>query len=255
MAGQFMTLQEILEQAYYRADLEGLFDRHPTTNVIREVNHSWRHLRVKLANNDCAHILSPTTITTLPVVEAVSGGGYAEIDWPTNFVSVHGLDVKVGGYWCTVPQGNFTQRRLGPLDVDRGDYRYADDGLATWIVRTLPTTSGATTAAGKIMLFPVPSGGSYVLWGLTEWIDITVSTDVFPGQESWINWAIWDTACKMLIRDIGPQVSAQLQKCEEARERVWLDIKTNTQRLANDGPIEPMSRYSRFGGRGPRLLT
>lgn len=249
-----MSLGEVVSAAIYRGDLEGITDRHPTLNMNQEANLSYRDLRVKLANNDVMTVLSPTAILTLPQVEAVAGGGYAEIDWPTNAVSIHGLDVKVGGYWNTVPQGTFTQRRLGPVVNDRGDYSYADEGLCLWVQRSLPTTSASAQVAGKIMLFPVPSGGSYVLWFLPEWVDIVLSTDLFPGQESWLQWVVWDLTCKALIRDIGPNTTAQLQECEAARERSWIGIKTNTQRLANDGPIQPQSRYGSFRGRGARLI-
>lgn len=254
MAGQFISLGEVRNAAVYRADLEGISDRHPTVSLNTEANLSYRELRVKLANADVQTVLTPTAILALPVVEAVAGGGYAEIDWPTAAVSVHGLDVKVGGYWNTVPQGTFQQRRLGPVSNDRGDYTYAEEGLAVWIQRSLPTVSGSATTAGKIMLFPVPSGGSYVLWHLPEWIDITVDSDLFPGQESWLQWVIWDVACKCLIRDTGPQTSAQLQHCMAERERCWADIRTNSQRLAQDQPIQPMSRYGSGRGRGARMI-
>lgn len=255
MPGQYQTLGEVKAAATYRADLEGLFDRHPTISLNAEANLSYRQLRQKLANADCPTVLSPTAILSLPTAEAVAGGGYAEIDWPTNAVSVHGVDVKVASYWCNLPQGAFTQRRLGPVQSDRGDYSYADEGLAMWIVRSLPTTAGAVTTAGKIMLFPVPSGGQYVLWFLPEWIDIVLDTDLFPGQEGWIEWLICDVACKALVRDIGPQTSAQLEKLEAARERAWNAIKGSARTLAGDGPIVPTSRYGgQRGMGGPRMV-
>jgi hypothetical protein len=234
---------EVINAAIYRADLEGVSDRHTTLDLTREANLSYRDLRVKLANSDMQTVLQPTAILSLPVIEAVTGGGYAEIDWPTNAVSVHGLDVKVGGYWSNVQQGTFAQRRLGPLGNDRGDYGFSDEGLTMWVQRSLPTTSGSTQVAGKIMLFPVPTGGQYVLWFLPEWVDILNGTDLFPGQESWLQWVIWDLACKALIRDVGPQGSKQLDECVAARERSWIAIKANTTRLAQDGPIQVSSRY------------
>lgn len=243
-----MSLGEVIETATYRADLEGITDRHPLVDLAQEANLSYRDLRVKLANADVQTVLTPTAITALPVVEAVAGGGYAEIDWPVDAVSVHGLDVKVGGYWCTVPQGTFAQRRLGPVWNERGDYTYAGEGLAMWIQRSLPTTNASAQVAGKIMLFPVPGGGSYVLWYLPQWVDLVLTTDLFPGQESWLQWVCWDLAVKALIRDVGPAPTQQLIECKEARERSWMEIRTNTQRLAQDGPIEVRSRYG--GGRG-----
>jgi|SRR5262245_16017673 len=254
MAGQYNTLGEVRSRAIYRADLEGLDDRHPTVDLNFEANLSWRALRVMLANSDLQVVLTPTAIANLPTTEAVAGGGYSEIDWPTDAVSVHGIDVKVGGYWCPLPQGHFSQRRLGPVRSERGDYSYADEGLAFWVQRTLPTTSGATAVAGKIALFPVPQSGQYVLWYLPEWVDITLDTDLFPGQESWIEWVICDLACKALTRDIGPQTSAQLEKLTAERERAWMRIRTNVQRLAKDGPIEPRSRYGNMLGGRPRMV-
>lgn len=254
MAGQYMTLGEARQSVIYRGDLEGMPDRHPNVTINGELNQSARVLRMKLANNDVQTVLTPTAITPLPTTEALPGAGYAEIDWPTAAVSVHGLDAKVGGYWCTVPQGAFTQRRLGPIVSERGDYTYADEGLAMWVPRSLPTGNASSPTAGKIMLFPVPSGGSYVLWYLTEWIDLVQDTELFPGQEAWVQWIIWDTVVKCLIRDIGPQTSAQLEKATMERDRVWSDLKTNTQRLAIDQPIQPMSRYGSMRGRGARMI-
>lgn len=252
MAGQYNTLGEVRNRAVYRADLEGISDRHPTLDLNAEANLSWRALRMQLANNDVQVVLSPTAILNLPTTEALAGAGYAEIDWPTDAVSVHGIDVKVGGYWCSLPQGHFSQRRLGPVYSERGSYAYADEGLAMWVVRSLPTVNASAPVAGKIQLFPVPDGGQYILWYLPEWVDIALDTDLFPGQESWIEWVICDLACKALTRDIGPQTSAQLEKLTGERERAWLRIKTNSQRLAKDGPIQVPSRYG--SSRGYRMI-
>jgi hypothetical protein len=255
MAGQFMSLLDVRTAAIYRADLEGITDRHPTLDLNREANLSYRELRVRLANAGVWTVLSSTAILALPVVEAVAGGGYAEIPWPTNAVSVHGLDAKVAGNWSRVAQGDFTQRRLGMIGSERGDYSFADQGQAMWVVRSLPTTTTSTQVAGAIMLFPVPVSGQYVLWFLPEWVDISNDTDLFPGQEVWLQWVVWDLAVKALIRDVGPQVSAQLQLCQAERERVWSEIRGSVQVLANDGPIQPTARYGSFRGRGARLIT
>ncbi len=254
MAGQYMSLLDVRNAAIYRADLDGITDRHPTLDLNREANLSYRALRVKLANADVQTVLSQTALLTLPVVESFVGSGFAEIDWPVDAVSVHGIDVRVGGFWNKLPQGNFGQRRLGPVSSDRGDYSYADEGLAMWIVRSLPTTSAATQVAGKIMLFPVPSNGQYVIWYLPQWVDIVNDTDLFPGQESWLQWVCWDMAVKCLIRDVGPQANAQLQLCQAERAAAWGDINSNTQRLMATEPIQPQSRYGWSRSRGGRLI-
>lgn len=256
MAGQYMSVADVRNAAIYRADLEGITDRHPTLDLTRESNLSYREVRVRLANAGVWPVLSASAIANLPTTEATAGGGYAEVDWPTNAVSIHGVDVKVNGYWTRLGQGDFTQRRSSGIgsSSDRLDYQFADLANAMWIVRSLPTTTTSTQVAGKIMLFPVPQNGQYVIWFLPEWVDITNDTDLFPGQEAWLQWVVWDVAVKALIRDIGPQTSAQLQFCMAERERVWAEIKGATYALANDGPIQPQSRYSSSSGRRGRLI-
>lgn len=256
MSGQYMSLLDVRTAAIYRADLEGITDRHPTLDLNREANLSYRALRVKLANAEVWTALTSTAILTLPTVEAVAGGGYSEIDWPVNAVSIHGIDIRVGGYWARLPQGNFAQRRmLQPSTSERQDYALVDQGQAMWILRSLPSTAAASQVAGKIMLFPVSSNGQYVVWFLPEWVDIVNDTDLFPGQESWLQYVVWDVAVKCLIRDVGPQASAQLQFCMAEREKAWGEIRTNAQALASDGPIQPMPRYGSFRGRGARMIT
>lgn len=246
MAGQFSTLGDIKQAAFYRADLEGFTDRHPTINVNQEVNASWRDLRLQLANSDVLDVLTSTAVLTLPTVEFIVGAGWAEIPWPSAAVSIHGVDVKVGGTWCSLPQGSLAQRRMGPFNNVRGDYQFADDGQAMWVPKALPL---ATATAGTIMLFPVPSGGQYLIWYLDAWVDVLVDTTEFPVLEGWANWLMWDVGVKLLIRDIGAANEAQLEHCKTERDRVWKSLRTNVQRIASDGPIEVQSRYgSRRGG-------
>lgn len=246
MAGQYLTLGEIKAAAVYRGDLEGLSDRHPSFNVNFEVNASMRMLRTMMANNDVLAVLTQTSLLALPTTAQLGGlGGWAELPWPADAVSIHGLDVLVGGSWSSVPKGKLEQRRLFPYNTDRADYRFAGDGEAIWIEKSLPQSSASP---GTLMLFPVPSAGQYILWYLSQWIDITNDVAEFPGQEAWLQWVIWDVAVKALIRDTGVTPEAQLKEAQDERERVWQAIKPNLQRLVTDGPVEVQSRYA--GGRG-----
>lgn len=242
MAGQFKTLGDVKSAAIYRADLEGISDRHPSFILGLEANDSYRRLRLKLANAQVKTVLTATAIANLPTVDALPNAGYAEVDWPIVASSVHGLDQLNGGNWDPIPQGNFTNRRYHGRGRNRYDQSYADQDLR-WMERSLPTASGATPQPGKIMIFPVPRQGQYVLWYLEHWIDLVLDTDIFPSQEGWIDWVIWDLAATALIRDTGPQTTAQLEHVIAARERAWSDIRSSVKDLANDGPIEVISRY------------
>ena len=246
MPGQYQSLGEVKTQAIYRADLEGISDRHPSFMLGVEANASYRRLRLKLANADVMHVLTATAAAPLPTTPALANCGYAEIDWPIAAISVHGLDVLVDGDWEPIPQGNMTNRRAHGRTRDTYDRSYRGRSDLTWIPRTLPTASAATPQPGKIMIFPVPSTTvQYVLWYLEQWTDIVLDTDVFPAQEGWIDWVIWDLAATALIRDTGPATTAQLEHVIASRERVWNDIRGSALRLHNDGPIEVVSRYGR----------
>lgn len=248
MAGQFETLGSIKQAVIYRGDLEGITDRHPTLNLNQEVNASCRMFRTKAATNDVMAVMNTTALLPLPVTAALSGAGYwAELPWPADSVSVHGMDVLVGGTWDVVKHGTLGQRRPMPGTGNRGDYRYASDIEAMWCEKALPQGSASP---GIIQLFPVPSGGQYILWYLTPWVDLTTDTADVPLQEAWAQWVIWDVAVKCLIRDVGQTPSAQLEKCESERAACWADIKPAVQRVVKAGPIEVQSRYRNRGGYG-----
>jgi hypothetical protein len=240
MAGQYITLGEAKAAAIYRGDLEGILDRHPNFSLNFEVNASIRHLRQKMATNDVTAVLTPTALLSLPTAAALSGAAYwAEIAWPSDAVSVHGLDVLVNGEWDTIDYGVFEQRRRHQSRQGRGELFHSHAG-AMWCVRSLPQ---ATATPGAVMVFPIPGGGQYVLWYLSQWVDILTDTAELPGQEAWLQWVIWDVAIKALIRDVGEGSSEQLNRAIQERDRVWSDIKPAIQRVTKAGPIEVESRY------------
>lgn len=240
MAGQFITLEEVKGAAIYRGDLEGLLDRHPTLNLTFEVNASIRVLRQKLATNDCMAVLTTTALLNLPTTPALSGSAYwAELPWPSDAVSIHGLDVLVNGEWDTIENGVLEQRRRHQSRAGRGELFHSHAG-AMWCVKSLPQS---TPAAGSIMVFPIPGGGQYILWYLSPWVDVTTDTAELPGQEAWMQWVIWDVVVKALIRDVGEGGSEQLTRATQERDRIWSDIKPAVQRVVKAGPIEIESRY------------
>lgn len=252
MAGQYTTLGEIKAAAIYRGDLEGITDRHPSFSLNYEANASMRTLRLKMANNDVVAVMTTTALLALPVVAALSGAAYwSEIPWPVDAVSIHGLDVLISGEWDSITKGVLEQRNLFRRRSRNGELFHSSSG-AMWCEKSLPQSSAA---AGVLMLFPVPTAGQYILWYLSQWVDIVTDTSEFPGQEAWIQWVIWDLTVKALIRDEGQTTQAQLVSATAERDRVWGDIKPNMQRLVGDGPIEVQSRYAtRYGNNTPRMI-
>jgi hypothetical protein len=254
MAGQFITLGEAKAAAIYRCDLEGILDRHPTFSLTIEVNASMRVLRQKMATNDVQSVLTTTALLNLPTTAALSGAAYwAELPWPADAVSVHGLDVLINGEWDTIEPGVLMQRQRHQSRAGRGELFHSHAG-AMWCPKSLPQ---ATATPGAIMVFPIPGGGQYVLWYLTQWVDIITDTQELPGQEAWLQWVIWDVGIKALIRDVGEGGSEQLNRAIQERDRLWADIKPAVQRVTKAGPIEVESRYpSRrsYGDQRGRLI-
>lgn len=204
------------------------------------MNASFRHLRQKMATNDVFAVLTSTALQNLPVTAALSGNAYwAELPWPADAVSVHGLDVLINGEWDTIDHGVLEQRRRHQSRAGRGELFHSHAG-AMWCEKSLPQS---TSAAGTIMVFPIPGGGQYILWYLTQWVDIATDTTELPGQELWLQWVIWDVAIKALIRDVGEAGSEQLNRAIQERDRIWADIKPAIQRVVKAGPIEVESRY------------
>lgn len=252
--GSNITLGEFKARVRYRCDAEGILDRHPELDLDFETNCSMRMLRQKLANCDINMESTPSTEANLPTTEAISGCGYAEVDWPVDATRILGLDVKVGSEWWPIDNKDFSQRRQYIHNAELS-WNYPD--ACAYIVRSLPKITEpagtSTRAVGKIMIIPVPTTGRYVLWYLPEWTTLDEDADLVPGQEMWVEWAIWDVCVKLLIRDNDPDNQKQLDDCKEERDRIWTEIKQNTMRLVDDGPTEPSNRYGR-NNHGPRVI-
>lgn len=248
--GSNITLGEFKARVRYRCDAEGILDRHPELDLDFETNASLRMLRQKLANNDVNMESTPTTEAALPTTEAISGCGYAEVDWPVEATRILGLDVKIGSEWWPIDPKDFAQRRQYIHNAELS-WNYPD--TCAYIPRKMPTQTNSTRNVGKIMIIPVPTTGRYVLWYLPEWTVLDNDNDLCPGQEMWIEWAIWDVCVKLLVRDNDPDTQTQLNNCKEERDRVWLEIKNNAMRVVDDAASEPINRYGR-NNHGPRVV-
>jgi hypothetical protein len=246
---QVISLTEMRARVRYRFDLESLTARHPDADVDAEINRSWRKMRMRLANVGVLAVLDGTNAAALPTSAAASGETYAEIDWPTDAVSVHGLDVRLSDYWYPLEQVDFTSRRRFAFQSEIGSGWGRDITTAAWCVRSLPTTATTSAVAGKIMIMPVPTSGQYRLWYLPEWVDITTGSHVFPGQEGWHEWTIFDAGITALRRDNDAAGTLADARAEQAT--IWNDILRGVPRLADDGPIEPMPRRGSY--HGPRM--
>lgn len=168
----------------------GSIPRHPTTELNGFLNASHRALR-SWVTNQLGYKLYKTRSATaaLPTTPSVVGETYAEIPWPTGAVDVLGIDVLdfQGSDWRSIDQIEWEQRRAWGA----GYPWLARDQLGplAFAVLSEGSVSAAVLTAGTIALFPLPAAGSYCIWTLQHWADITNDTHLFlAGDEDWFQW-------------------------------------------------------------------
>jgi hypothetical protein len=247
MAFQFVTVQSIVDQIEYRSNNDGYEQRHPEATIAALWNISWQELREMVSFLEDGTFLkqtSPATFASAGATTAVSGEDYAQLDWPAGAVSIFGVRVKTTERW----------RALRPLPVAAlHDYQY--DGLWNsqsrspigYILQQIPYGDTTNERAGKIMIVPVPSSGSFSVWYLEAWTPITDLTYKVSGHAAWIEWSVWDTVIKMRAKD--GQQDATYRIAVEERERCRQRIEERASRLSDGLSMEP--RNARGDGGEP----
>lgn len=233
MAAQFLALSEIVTQVQYRGSYDGLSDRHPAATIKILWNIAWQELREMVSFLEDGAFLQQTAPAALPTTAATSED-YAVIDWPVNAVSIFGVRVKTNDRW----------RALKPLPTAAlHDYNW--EGLTGttsrapigYILKTIPFGATTTETAGKIMLVPVPTGGTYSLWYLEAWTPLTGDTDRVSGHAAWIEHSVWNTIIKMRAKD-GIRDATFMTAVEE-RAKCEERIKERARKLSDGLSMEP----------------
>ena len=203
MTAQFTTLGNLVGDVQYRYAAAGLTSRHSAARIKQLLNISHRTAREHVAMASDGSFLDATDPANLPTTATVSGEVYSEVDWPVNAVGVYGVRVKTAQRWYPlkrVPFGAYQDYQLSSyLEQIIGA-----PGPAGYTSRLIPDSDDSTLTqenAGKVMIFPVPSGGVYRLWYLKAWVERTGDTDVMPGHSTMTEFEVWDTMIKMLSPD------------------------------------------------------
>ena len=234
MAGQFETLASIVTKIRYRSNTDGYTDRHSDTTIKELWNVSWQELREMVSFLEDGTFLQQTAPAALPTT-AATDEDYVVIDWPTTAVAIFGVRVKTDGRW----------RALRPLPTAAlHDFTY--DGLfrsstsrapVGYILKTIPFGATTTETAGKIMVVPVPTGGTYSLWYLEAWTPLTSDTATVSGHAAWIEHSIWSTVIKMRAKD--GQQDDTYRIAEKEREVCRQRIEKRAMRLSDGLSMEP----------------
>jgi hypothetical protein len=243
---QFERLADIEEEIKYRFGAAGVKNRHPQPNIRRLINTGWAMLReiVSLAND--ASFLTATDPDDLPTTAAVTGEVYAEVDFPVDAVDVYGVRVLVSSHWYPLKRIPWAAYQ---------DYQYTNfyEGFTSvtkpraFIPRTIPEGVGSTETPGKVMILPVPTGGTYRLWYMKAWQRQLDDGYTFGGHAEWIEWVKLQTLIKMadVDRDGKRQRDGWMIQAAECRAL----IEARAQRIGEAMGLEP--RNARFDGEDP----
>jgi hypothetical protein len=182
----------------YLADVEGLatsVGRHPSANLLPVFNSSYRRLRELVSGYGYTQFCRPGATTALPTTAVEAGETYAVIDvgadgaavGVSNISQIKMVDVKSpGGRWRTLPEITILQLR---------DHATTTPGRPeAWCWLTGPQFGAlASQSKGSIAITPVPNGGSYKLWTMTEAIPVSSTSDFFIYHtEDWRMWHMYD---------------------------------------------------------------
>lgn len=176
----------------FLADLQGLgtvADRYPSTDLLPLINDTYRELRELVTVEGYTAFVTPGATTPLPTTAVEAGEAYAVINigtagaTPPTTSHIKFLDVKS-------PSAKWRRLR----ELPHGQLRdFAEDGTPGypqgWCLLNMGGVSAANYTVGQIAITPVPSGGSYKLWTMNEYVDASATTDVFLYQT--IEWKKW----------------------------------------------------------------
>lgn len=218
MASQFRVVSSILDDAAYRADIQGMLDRHPLANQLRLFNESVQQLRLRMSNLGFEGFLAGTSPTALSLTAAATGETYSEEIWPADACNIYAVHVLFEtNLWIPLKPislaGIRDYQRQGPLGVSL-NVRAAP---AAFALRQAPLGVVAVETAGKIIMVPLPTvARQFRIFYLQNWTD-ALSTDTFNGFDGFIEWIIWDMVVKYSARDNDSNQTYQIATLERAR--------------------------------------
>lgn len=240
------TGAQLIDALIDLADLIDMEVRHPRATLLRYINVSLAAVRAELTRGGFTGLLDWSTPTALPTAPPVTGQNYLEVAWPSNAVSIHGVDVNAG----TTGAGAAWYSLDTMVLAERRKWYQTQGRPQAFLIRTLPretnpSSTALDTATGKIQIYPASTLGlEYQVIYLPEFSPLTGETHLVQGFDGdWIQWALWNAVILALFKDDEMDPS-QDQKATRERAIIGERMLVNINRLNRAGPIQP----TRAGG-------
>lgn len=248
MTAQFRRLADLEEDIRYRYSIGGVKARHSSPRVRQLINSAWQSLRTIVSLAADGTFLEATGVLTLPTAPPIAGEAYVEIPWPLNASRIFGVRclTVTGGRWYPLRRLPWVAHH--DLQTSRlfGDYA-RQRGPRAYCSRSIPRGVETVETTGNIMVWPVPTQGSYRLWYLENWTPQVEDDDIFNGHSDWFEFIIYSVMVKMLAPDGDAKKNYGMWSVE--RDRFQQLIEDECKSLEDGMPLEPTD--GRFDGEDP----
>lgn len=244
----------------FLADTQGLgtsVGRHPSADLLPIFNDTYRSLREQVTEWGYTQFLNRGTTTAMPTTPVETGETYAVINvgtagtpgTPGTILQVKAVDAKLSnGRWRRLDEVTFLQTRDHYTDPNGRGFP------EEWCWLSGGAVSGANfSTTGQIAIFPVPNGGSYVLWTMQEFTALANTTDVFAYHNSdWKQWHMMQAlvrVCGIRDKDTAKKLETVLYQLDPTKEGTVAErIKSGA--ATASGP-KTWTRSRSYNGRGP----
>lgn len=205
--------------------------RYPTADVNREINASWKRAReIACLNKGDGHqlYLKTTGLLSMPQGQLNAGAAFGSIPWPSDCVSVYGVDVIFSAQEIvSLEATSWSQRNwyVGPFGVVGPPQAFC--------VYNIGAESTNTVTAGAIAIMPAPDRAyQYQAWYTPAWVDRTTDIDVFDGINGHHDWAVMDAVMHLVMGDNDMQNCLQkAQSLRDDAEKLLTHRVNQTQRV------------------------
>lgn len=224
MAGQSITITDLLTRLRYAADIEGQATRHPDarlTEIVTDGINAYRARVCEVAQSN------PFTLESTGTTVA----GTADYALASNLTSLRHVELSVGGQWV----------ELHELQDAEAEYRSDQQGVPAFFEVANPIPFEATVQQPSLRLYPTPSG-AYSYRYRYEPYDTAGSGTFFPLLEGGIEWVIYWSAVRVMARDDDDEQGSKMASLfGQADERV----RKNSLRYLRTGPTRRIDTRGR----------
>lgn len=205
------TLSEYRQAVVYEAAIggatgDGSTFRHPTDDLIREMNSAYASFREELTTRDFDFFVVEGEQDALPTDRADVHEQYTIIDWPTNAQVLRRIDVYSAGMWEALSQIDWA--RIRDVAPQRGDARQSRPRF--FAIKNFGSTNSFEgvdgteyeQVAGEIAIIPFATTGQIKMSFLPFWVPILDDDDLFLfPDEVGFRWCVWEVVARISVRD------------------------------------------------------